>query len=108
MEIIFQTWPWYISGFLIGMIMLALTYFGKSFGMSSNLRSLCAIAGLGKRVSFFNFDWKSQRWNLVVVLGAMLGGFVAVQFMSDPSNVTLNPDTITQLGQMGIDAPMVN
>ena len=105
MEIIFQTWPWYISGFLIGMIMLALTYFGKSFGMSSNLRSLCAIAGLGKRVSFFNFDWKSQRWNLVVVLGAMLGGFVAVQFMSDPSNVTINPATITQLEQMGIDAP---
>lgn len=105
MEIIFQTWPWYISGFLIGMIMLALTYFGKSFGMSSNLRSLCAIAGLGKKVSFFNFDWKSQRWNLVVVLGAMLGGFIAVQFMSAPSNVTLNPATITQLEQMGIDAP---
>ncbi len=105
MEIIFQTWPWYISGFLIGMIMLALTYFGKSFGMSSNLRSLCAIAGLGKRVSFFNFDWKSQRWNLVVVLGAMLGGFVAVQFMSDPSNVSLNPATVAKLEQMGIDAP---
>ena len=105
MEIIFQTWPWYISGFLIGMTMLALTYFGKSFGMSSNLRSLCAIAGLGKKVSFFNFDWRSQRWNLVVVLGAMLGGFVAVQFMSDPSNVTLNPAIITQLEQMGIDAP---
>jgi uncharacterized membrane protein YadS len=47
MNIIFQTWPWYISGFLIGMIMLSLTYFGKAFGMSSNLRSLCSMAGLG-------------------------------------------------------------
>jgi hypothetical protein len=27
---------------LIGMIMLSLTYFGKAFGMSSNLRS-CAL-----------------------------------------------------------------
>ena len=105
MNIIFQTWPWYVSGFLIGMIMICLTYFGKAFGMSSNLRSLCSMAGAGKYVSFFNFDWKSQRWNLVVVLGAMLGGFVAVHFMYDPSNVDINPKTITQLAQLGIDAP---
>ncbi|MFE3870640.1 YeeE/YedE family protein [Flavobacterium sp. ZS1P70] len=105
MNIIFQTWPWYVSGFLIGMIMLCLIYFGKAFGMSSNLRSLCSMAGAGKYVSFFNFDWKSQRWNLVVVLGAMLGGFVAVHFMSDPSNVGINPKTIAQLAQLGIDAP---
>jgi uncharacterized membrane protein YedE/YeeE len=105
MDIIFQTWPWYVSGFLIGMIMLCLTYFGKNFGMSSNLRSLCAMAGVGKKVSFFDFDWKAQRWNLVVVLGAMLGGFVAVHFMSDASNVAINPKTIAQLAQLGIDAP---
>ncbi|PKH68476.1 YeeE/YedE family protein [Flavobacterium sp. ALD4] len=105
MNIIFQTWPWYVSGFLIGMIMLSLTYFGKAFGMSSNLRSLCSMAGLGKRVAFFDFDWKAQRWNLVVVVGAMMGGFIAVQFMSDPSNVAINPKTIAQLAQLGIDAP---
>lgn len=105
MSIFFQTWPWYISGFLIGLIMLCLTYFGKSFGMSSNLRSMCTILGAGKRTAFFDFDWKSQRWNLIVVLGAMLGGFVAVHFMSDPSNVSINPKTIEQLVQFGIDAP---
>ena len=105
MELIFQTWPWYVSGFLIGLIMLTLTYFGKSFGMSSNLRSLCSMAGLGKRVAFFNFDWKAQRWNLVVVIGAMLGGFVAVYFMSADSNVAINPKTIAQLAELGIDAP---
>jgi uncharacterized membrane protein YedE/YeeE len=105
MDIIYQTWPWYVSGFLIGMIMLCLIYFGKTFGMSSNLRSLCSMAGLGKRVTFFDFDWKAQRWNLVVVIGAMLGGFVAVHFMSDASNVAINPKTIAQLAQLGIDAP---
>ncbi|HSN48640.1 MAG TPA: YeeE/YedE thiosulfate transporter family protein, partial [Flavobacterium sp.] len=42
---------------------------------------------------------------LLVVLGAMLGGFVAVQFMGDASNVAINPKTIAQLAQMGIDAP---
>ncbi len=105
MNTIFQTWPWYVSGFLIGMVMLCLIYFGKSFGMSSNLRTLCSMTGVGKRVSFFDFDWKSQRWNLLVVLGSMLGGFVAVHFMSDASNVSINPKTITQLAQLGIDAP---
>jgi uncharacterized membrane protein YedE/YeeE len=85
--------------------MLCLTYFGKTFGMSTNLRSLCSIAGLGKRVSFFNWDWKSQRWNLVVVLGAMFGGYFATHFLSDASNVSINPVTILKLNKLGIEAP---
>ena len=105
MNIIFQTWPWYVSGFLIGMVMLTLIYFGKNFGMSTNLQSLCSMAGLGKNIKYFDIDWKANRWNLLVVLGAMAGGFVAVHFMSDPSNVSINPQTIEQLSQMGIAAP---
>ena len=108
MDILFYTWHWYVSGFIIGLIMLSLIYFGKSFGMSSNLRSMCTIIGAGKRTAFFDFDWKAQRWNLVVVAGAMLGGFVAVNFMSDPSNVAINPKTIEQLAAYGIDAPNGN
>lgn len=105
MENLFQTWPWYISGFLIGMTMLALIFFGKAFGMSSNLSTLCSMTGIGNRVPFFNYDWKLHRWNLIVVLGAMLGGYIAVHFMSDASNVAINPKTIAQLAQLGIDAP---
>ncbi|MBD3582915.1 YeeE/YedE family protein [Flavobacterium selenitireducens] len=105
MEALYETWPWYVSGFLIAAVMLCLIWFGKTFGMSSNLRSLCSIAGAGKLVPFFDFDWKSQRWNLVVIAGAMLGGFVATHYLSSPTNVDLNPRTIEQLAQMGIDAP---
>ena len=105
MEHIYGTWPWYISGFLIGMIMLCLNCFGKNFGMSSNLRTLCTIGGADKFADFFKFDWKTQIWSLMVVLGAMIGGFVAVHFMHDASNVTLNPDTVAQLAKMNIDAP---
>jgi uncharacterized membrane protein YadS len=82
-DIVFHTWPWYVSGFLIGMVMLCLIYFGKVFGMSSNLSTLCSMTGIGKKVPFFDFDWKSKRWNLLVVLGAMLGGFVANRYMDD-------------------------
>ncbi len=105
MEFITQTWHWSISGFLIGAVMLLLIYFGKTFGMSSNLRSLCAMTGVGKHVSFFNWDWRSQRWNLAIVAGAMIGGFVATHYLSDPSNVDINPKTIEQLASFGIDAP---
>jgi hypothetical protein len=42
---------------------------------------------------------------LAVIFGAMLGGFVAVHFMSDASNVDINPKTVEQLASMGIDAP---
>lgn len=105
MDFINQTWAWYVSGFLIGVVMLLLIYFGKTFGMSSNLRSLCTIVGADKFAEFFRFDWKSQSWNLVVVAGAMIGGFVAVNYMHDASNVDLNPKTIEQLAKFGFDAP---
>lgn len=101
----YGTWPWYISGFLIGAVMLLLIYFGKTFGMSSNLRTMCTILGAGKTSDFFKFDWKSQRWNLTVVLGAALGGWLAVTYLSDGSGVNLNPQTVTELQQMNIDAP---
>lgn len=101
----YGTWPWYVSGFLIGAVMLMLIYFGKNFGMSSNLRTMCSALGAGKSAEFFRFDWKAQRWNLTVVLGAVLGGFIATHYMSDGSGVNLNPKTIVELQQMNIDAP---
>ena len=50
MEVIQGTWHWAISGFLIGLIMLVLTYFGKTFGMSSNLRTICSISFPKKKI----------------------------------------------------------
>ena len=101
----YGTWPWYISGFLIAAVMLTLILFGKSFGMSSNLRTMCSALGAGKSSEFFRFDWKAQRWNLVVILGAALGGYIATHYMSDSTGVNLNPKTVTELQQMNIDAP---
>jgi len=101
----YGTWPWYVAGPLLGFVMLLLVYFGKTFGMSSNLRTMCTMLGAGKTADFFKFDWKTQRWNLVVVLGAMIGGFIAVHYLSDGSGVNLNSKTLTELQQLNIDAP---
>ena len=106
MEFIYQPWPWYVAGPLIATILFILTYFGKNFGMSSNLRTMCTIGGAGKFSNFFNFDWKSQKWNLIVMLGAMIGGFLASHYLTDHSVVMdLNEKTISSLEARGFKNP---
>lgn len=101
MDVFLKPWPWYVSGPLIALVLLLLVYFGKSFGMSSNLRTLCSMAGAGRYANFFKFDWKTQRWNLTIVLGAIVGGFIATQFLSNGSPIALNDATITDLSKLG-------
>ena len=103
MEVILKPWPWYVSGPLIALVMFLLLYFGKTFGMSSNLRTLCSIGGGGKYCDFFRFDWKSQIWNLVVVLGTVIGGFIAANYLSDGSVIDLNPKTVGDLAVLNFD-----
>lgn len=103
MEFILKPWPWFVTGPLITITMLILILFGKTFGMSSNLRTFCAIGGAGKYADFFKFDWKSQQWNLTVVLGAIIGGFIAVHFLTDGSPINLNPQTVRDLNILGFE-----
>lgn len=106
LEFIKQPWSWYVSGTLIAGIMFVLLYFGKSFGFSSNLRTICAAAGGGKLVKFFDFKWKTQIWNLVFLVGAILGGFIAKQYLSTGEPVLISENTIKDLSAMGISAPV--
>tara|TARA_R110000868_G_scaffold91812_10_gene254508 strand:+ start:770 stop:1327 length:558 start_codon:yes stop_codon:yes gene_type:complete len=105
MEYILNPWPWYISGPLITLVMALLLYFGKSFGMSSNLETMCSIAGAGKFIDFFKFNWKESTWNLIVVLGAVIGGFIAKYVLSNNTPTSLNPKTILELNQLGFNNP---
>ena len=101
-EFLLNPWPWYFSGPMIALILFLLLWTGKSFGMSSNLRTLCSALGAGKNVSFFQFDWKAQRWNLIVALGAVFGGYLAANFLSTSTAVTISEATIVQLNYLGI------
>lgn len=103
MEFILQPWPWYISGPLMALIMYALLYSGKTFGMSSNLRTLCTMLGAGKTSNFFKIDWREHQWNLVVVVGAIIGGFIAHFFLSNPTDIALNPKTVSDLKTLGFE-----
>lgn len=102
MDWILEPWEWYISGPLIALVMILLIVMGKSFGMSSNLRTLCTICGAGKTSDFFRFDWKKQRWNLLVIAGAFIGGFIAKNYLSTDTVVTpIGTETISELKQLG-------
>lgn len=105
-EFLTQTWPWWFSGTMIAAIMFFLIYFGRSFGFSSNLRTICAAVGLGKKTKFFDFNWKSQTWNLVFLVGAIMGGFIAKQFLSSGAPVEISTATIHDLSKLNIAAPV--
>lgn len=104
MDWIYEPWPWYVAGPLIALTMFILLLAGKQFGMSSNLRTMCAIGGAGRASDFFKLDWRKERWNLLLVVGAIIGGFFASHYMSN-NIVEINPKVAQQLSQdYGIDS----
>lgn len=105
LEFILKPWPWFISGPLLALIMLFLLIAGKNFGMSSNLRTLCSISGGGKLADFFRFDWKGQIWNLMVVVGAIIGGFVAANYLDPSETVAISDQTQFALTNLGFNNP---
>jgi uncharacterized membrane protein YedE/YeeE len=106
LEFIQQPWTWWVSGALISIIMFLLLFFGQSFGFSANLRTICSAAGGGKFVKFFEFNWRSQIWNLVFLIGAILGGFITHQFLSNGEPVAISQNTIRDLAKLGISTPV--
>lgn len=102
LRIFTEPWHWAVSGAMIGLVMLTVTYFGKSFGLSSTYRALCSVAGAGRLSTFFNVDWKNQRWNLVFVAGVVLGGWISARFLTLDYQPNLNPKTLRYLELIGI------
>lgn len=101
-ELIIMPWPWWVSGLMITFTMYLLLYFGKSFGMSGNLRTMCSI-GASKFSDFFKFDWKKEIWNLVVAGGAMLGGFIFANYLLPNQTINISDATISSLKELNIN-----
>ena len=101
MEFIFEPWPWYVGGPLITVVVFLLFYYGQKFGVSSNLETICAIGGAGKFVDFFNFDWRKNGWNLTFILGTIVGGFIAYQWLTPNEVVKISAKTVQDLSDIG-------
>jgi uncharacterized membrane protein YedE/YeeE len=97
-----QPWPWYVAGALIGLIVPLLLLLGnKHFGISANLRHMCA-ACFPSNIRFFQYDWKKESWNLFFVIGIMAGAWIAYDLIPDPSPLVVNPLLVKELGNYGI------
>lgn len=103
MEFITQPWPWYVAGPAIAFVVFLLFYFGKSFGVSTNLETFCTIGGAGKYVNYFKTDWKSRTWSLVFVLGLLIGGYISSHHLMDSQVIDLNPKTVKELADLGFE-----
>jgi len=100
-----QPWPWYVAGPALAMIMFLLIWFGKTFGLSSNFRTICAIGGGAKYSDFFKFDWRANIWNLVFLSGSVVGGFLTNQWLKSDKTVAISQATISDLKELGFSNP---
>jgi hypothetical protein len=102
MEWLFEPWPWYVSGPLIGITVPILLLAGnKLLGISSSLRHTCAaVAPAG--IAFLKYNWKEEIWNLFFVAGIFLGGFLGGKVLDSGKPVDINPETRKAIEAMDI------
>ena len=103
MELLYKPWPWYIAGPIIGLSVPALLWVGnKPLGISSTLRQICAATFPGK-VSFLNYDWRANIWNLYFAAGILIGGFLGGYVFANPNPVAVSAETVSLLHSWGLD-----
>ena len=102
MEWILQPWPWWVSGPLIGLtVPLLLLLTGKTFGISSSFRNLNAICFPNSQIAYLRlYSWREHGWNLLLVLGVVIGGFIGNHLLSE-TPVAFLPESYSTLGGIG-------
>jgi uncharacterized membrane protein YedE/YeeE len=104
MNLLKDPWPWYVAGILIGLIVPTLLIIGnKHFGISSNLRHLCAVC-FPANIKFFSYEWKKEIWNFFFVGGIIAGAAIATFFFAGPAPLQIDPRLKTELVQYGIQS----
>ena len=101
-ELLSRPWPWWVGGPLIGLTVPLLLVLGnKQFGVSANLRHLCAAICPGE-IEFFKYDWKKiGLWNLTFVAGIFVGGLIAGWLLAGPPP-QVSPETQVALARLGV------
>lgn len=103
MDFLYEPWPWYIAGPIIGLSVPLLLLLGnKALGISSSLRHTCAaIAPFN--INFLKYNWKSELWNMVFVLGILIGGFLAGSVFVKPDySVAISDATVQDIAKLGV------
>ena len=92
MDILLQPWAWYVSGPLIALVLFFFFFFGKNFGVSTNLETLCTIAGAGKILIILKKIGKNEIGLLFLLLGYYWWIYYYKLFITSAS-YKLNPNS---------------
>ena len=103
-EFLSQSWPWYVTGPLLGlMVPLLLVLGNKEFGISSSLRHICAAA-LPSKAEYFRYDWRDGAWNLVLVGGLVVGAVIATVWLDGGSAPAISDGARELFSAWGIES----
>ena len=96
-------WPWYVAGPVLGLFPALLLILGnRMFGVSSNLRHLCAAIARTPS-GYFAYDWRREGgWNLAFAAGILAGGFIAGTLLRNPEPVAIAAETRAALAALGV------
>lgn len=101
-DFLFRPWPWYVAGPILGLFPAILLLAGnRMFGVSNNLRHMCA-AVTPRGGPYFRYDWRAERWNLTFALGILIGGFIAGWVFRNPEPVAIADATRASLSALGV------
>jgi len=95
-------WPWYFTGVLFGLIIPLLLIVGnKPFGISKTLKHIVALIPQN-RFSQLKYNVTPNSWSLYFIIGIIIGGYLAVEFLNGNANIELSKSTINDLTNIGI------
>lgn len=102
-DLLTTPWPWYVSGPLLGLMAPLLLWLGnRPFGVSANLRHMCA-AIYPRNLVHFRYDWRQEgQWNLMFVAGIVAGGLLAGFVFRNPHPVAIADATRETLAALGV------
>jgi uncharacterized protein len=104
MNFLYEPWPWYVAGPVIGVTVPLLLLLGnKRLGVSSTLRHICAACIPSTKIPLFSYDWKKEMWSLFFVAGIVVGGFLGGYIFANTKAVALAPQTIEFLNAYGVE-----
>jgi uncharacterized membrane protein YedE/YeeE len=104
-DFISQPWHWSVSGAGIALVLVLLTWMGRSFGVSTTFKATCTALGAGRRIPFFNIDLKEEFWRFAFVIGGIAGGVIATTFLRSPESADISQSTVDYLASQGVAYP---
>ncbi len=84
MDFLFEPWPWWFSGLLVGVTGPALLFFtGKPFGISTSFQQVGSMCAPNSKLPYLrDHDRRENSWLLFFVAGIGLGGYIAAHWLS--------------------------